>query len=52
MAVGYDLSSRVPFRLMQGRLGIYEKYPLNTEESSVEGLEQLNTRIQQMGGNK
>ena len=37
---------------MQGRLGIYEKYPLNTKESSVEGLEQLNTRIQQMGGNK
>jgi hypothetical protein len=25
VASGYDLSSRVPFRLMKGRLGVYDK---------------------------
>ena len=37
---------------MQGRLGNYEKYPLDMNENSVEGIEHLNARIQQMGGNK
>ena len=29
MASGYDISSRVPFRLMKGRLGVYDKPPFN-----------------------
>lgn len=26
---GYDLSNKHPFRLLQGRLGIYDKYKSN-----------------------
>ena len=33
---GYDLSSKNPYRLMKGRLGIYEKHPF--ESSSVDGV--------------
>jgi hypothetical protein len=35
MASGYDLSSKVPFRLMKGRLGIYDK---RAEEKSAEDV--------------
>jgi hypothetical protein len=38
MASGYDLSSRVPFRLMQGRLGVYDKRPFNEDKAPVEGI--------------
>lgn len=31
MASGYDLSSKVPFRLMKGRLGVFDKRPFNPE---------------------
>lgn len=51
MASGYDLSSRVPFRLMQGRLGVYDKNKINLESSSVEGVQDLDTRLQHHGGN-
>ena len=30
MASGYDLSSRVSFRLMKGRLGVYDKKSFET----------------------
>ena len=46
---GYDLSSKNPYRLMKGRLGIYEKHSF--ESSSVDGVKHQNTRLQQMGGN-
>lgn len=39
MASGYDSSSRVPFRLMQGRLGVYDKKPFNSEENSLPGID-------------
>ena len=29
MASGYDLSSAIPFRLMKGRLGVYDKQPFD-----------------------
>ena len=46
MASGYDLSSRVPFRLMKGRLGVYEKFSgINT--NSIEGVEHQEVRLQQ-----
>lgn len=48
---GYDLSSRVPFRLMQGRLGVYDKRPFDPEKNSVEGTEHQSTRLRQAGGN-
>jgi len=39
MASGYDLSSRVPFRLMKGRLGVYDKRPFDPAGSTAEQLE-------------
>lgn len=50
MASGYDLSSRVPFRLMQGRLGVYDKRPFNPE-TSMEEVKHQSTRFRQHGGN-
>ena len=38
MASGYDLSSKVPFRLMQGRLGVYNKDLFQKESIPVEGV--------------
>lgn len=52
MASGYDLSSQVPFRLMKGRLGVYDKRPFNAETNSVEAIEGQATRFRQAGGNK
>ena len=40
MASGYDLSSRVPFRLMKGRLGVYEKRPFDVMGRDDEMTEQ------------
>lgn len=40
MASGYDLSSQVPFRLMKGRLGVYDKQPFNPDKNSIEGIEE------------
>ena len=52
MASGYDLSSRVPFRLMQGRLGVYDKRPFNEDKAPVEGIVEQATRFIQAGGNR
>jgi hypothetical protein len=49
---GYDLSSRVPFRLMKGRLGVYDKMPFNPEENSMEGVEHQSMRFRHNGGNR
>ena len=40
MASGYDISSRHPFRLMQGRLGTYEKRPYDPKavDPELEGI--------------
>jgi hypothetical protein len=38
MASGYNLSNKNPFRLMQGRLGVYDKRPFDPKESSIEGI--------------
>lgn len=47
MASGYDLSSRVPFRLMKGRLGVYDKRPFDPAGSTAEQLEQQN-RVEEL----
>ena len=52
MISGYDLSSHVPFRLMKGRLGVYEKRQFNDENASIEGVVEQATRFQQAGGNR
>ena len=41
MASGYDLSSRHPFRLMQGRFGIYDKTPYESVEIGFRNLVKL-----------
>ena len=51
MASGYDLSNKVPFTLMKGRLGVYDKKPFEAEQSTIEGLGHQATRFRQMGGN-
>ena len=43
MASGYDLSSQVPFRLLKGRLGVYDM-PSSNYANSVEGVEDQETR--------
>ena len=40
MASGYDLSSQIPFRLMKGRLGVYDKTPFDPEGLNEKQLEQ------------
>ena len=52
MASGYDISSRIPFRLMQGRLGVYDKRPFdpNKVDKELEGIEHQSTRLRQQGG--
>ena len=51
MAAGYDLSSQHPYRLMQGRLGVYDKRPFDPDASSVDGVDHQGTRARQAGGN-
>lgn len=51
MASGYDISSQVPFRLMKGRLGVYDKRPFNAETNSIEGIEGQSVRFRNAGGN-
>lgn len=50
MASGFDYSSKQPFRLQQGRLGIYDKSPF--KGSPVEGVNYTAVRLGQMGGNR
>ena len=50
MEHGYDLSSKNPYRLMQGRLGVYDKRPYNAKENSIEGIDDLSVRLRHMGG--
>lgn len=47
---GYDLSSKNPYRLLKGRLGVYDKRPF--EEMSVQGINDQAMHLRQMGGNR
>jgi hypothetical protein len=47
VASGYDLSSQIPFRLMKGRLGVYDKRPFNPNTNSIEGVEEQSMRLRQ-----
>ena len=49
---GYDISSRVPFRLMKGRLGVYDKNQFNPNCNSIQGVERQYVRMGQAGGNR
>lgn len=52
MAAGYDLSSNHTYRLMKGRLGVYDKRPFNPDTNSVDGVEDQSMRLRQAGGNR
>jgi len=45
MASGYDLSSKVPFRLMQGRLGVYDKRVFDPDKAPIEGVIDAEIRL-------
>ena len=49
---GYDMNSRVPFSLMKGRLGVYDKKPFDSDKNSIDGVDQQFTRLRQAGGNR
>ena len=53
MSRGYDLSEKLGYRLMQGRLGIYDKYKGHGTvlDSGLTGVQNQNTRIAHHGGN-
>ena len=52
MASGYDVSNQIPFRLMKGRLGIYDKHLFDPNQVSVQGINGQAYRLSQMGGHK
>lgn len=51
MSRGFDLSDKLGYRLMQGRLGIYDKYKSNTFLESDKGIKDHGIRISHHGGN-
>ena len=44
-------SYKNPFRLLRGRLGVYDK-PFNTTTNPIEGVTDLSVRLKQQGGNE
>ena len=52
MPPGYDYSSQVPFRLLQGRLGIYGNKPFESQAAPVDGIVNQANRFRQAGGNR
>ena len=52
MGSGYDLSSKNPFRLMKGRLGVYDKRPFEDINHPVEGVSDLAAILRHAGGNR
>jgi hypothetical protein len=49
---GYDMNNRVPFSLMKGRLGVYDKEPFDINEWSIDGVKRQSSRLNQAGGNR
>ena len=54
MGSGYDMSNRHSFRLMQSRLGIYDKrdYDANATDPELKGIIHQSSRMLAHGGNK
>lgn len=52
MSRGYDLSEKLGYRLMQGRLGIYDKYKSheNVLDSGLIGIKNQDMRLKHQGG--
>ena len=53
MSKGYNLSEKFGYRLIQGRLGIYDKYKSDTilDEKGLSGIKSQESRINYHGGN-
>ena len=53
MASGYDFSSKNSYRLMQGRLGIYDKYNFDKDkiDPELDNIIHQANRLEQLGGN-
>ena len=52
MGSGYDLSNKVPFKLMKARLGVYSKNEdFDAEMMTVDGVDHQEVRLNQLGGN-
>ena len=51
---GYDFSSRHSFRIMQGRMGIFDKqsYDPNLTDPKLDGIKHQATLLKQHGGNR
>ncbi len=54
MASGYDISNKHTFRLMQGRLGVYDKRPYDpkTTDPELDGILHQSARLRVQGGNR
>ena len=53
MPKGYDLSNKVDYRLMQGRLGIYDKFVSHDtvlDSSLITGIQDQDRRLKHQGG--
>ena len=52
MSRGYDLTEKLGYRLMQGRLGIYDKYKSHDTvlDTSIIGIKNQDIRIKHQGG--
>lgn len=52
MSRGYDLSEKLGYRLMQGRLGIYDKYQSHETvlDPKLTGIQNQNIRLGHQGG--
>jgi hypothetical protein len=50
---GYDLTEKFGYRLMQGRLGIYDKYKSHDTvlDSKLIGVKNQDIRMKHQGGN-
>ena len=48
---GYDLNNQIPFKLMKGRLGVYNEAEVNFGSISGEAVFQQDYRLDQAGGN-
>ena len=51
MPSGYDFSTKVPYRLLQGRLGVYDKQVFRPGQTPLTGVEAQHMHAQANGGN-
>ena len=45
MKSGYDLNNKIPFNLIKGRLGVYEKETYDASKMGIEGVDHQEARL-------